>query len=197
MTEEIQATLAEMLGVDQATLPQLRIIQRKPDLFKYKYESNLGAISVEAITKFVNDFKEDKLSPYLKSDEAPDIMTNDGLTVVVGDTFDYVVNDDVRDIFVKYYAPWCSHCIALAPVWSELAQEVEDIEDLVIAIFDAVGNEAPKVHIEHYPTFIFYPKDDKSGIVYEGNHDPEEFRKFLYEHSTAYEALREPVEEID
>ena len=47
----------------------------KPDLFKYKYEANVGAISVESVTKFIGDFKDKKLKTYLKSDEAPDIMT--------------------------------------------------------------------------------------------------------------------------
>ena len=37
---------------------------------------------------------------------------------------------------VKFYAPWCGHCRALAPIYIELAKVVEK-DDVVIAELDA------------------------------------------------------------
>ena len=120
-------------------------------------------MNVENISKFIGDFKAGKLEPFLKSQEVPDPQTVDGLTIVVGKSFDSIVNDSTKDVLVKYYAPWCGHCKALAPVWDDLAKDVEGIEDLVIAKFDATENEVQGVEIRGYPTLKFYPKGDKSG----------------------------------
>ena len=49
--------------------------------------------------------------------------------------------DETKDVFVKYYAPWGGHCKALAPVWSQLADSVKDIDDLIITKFDHTANE--------------------------------------------------------
>ena len=78
----------------------------------------------------------------------------------------------------------------LAPVWANLAIEMLDINGLVIAIMNATMNEAPGLKIEDYPTFILFPKDNKKGIVYEGEHNTEGFRKFLWENSSMYQAMR-------
>ena len=38
------------------------------------------------------------------------------LQVVVGDTFDSIVMDESKLVFLEVYAPWCGHCKKLTPV---------------------------------------------------------------------------------
>lgn len=151
---------------------------------KFIYNGQLSTLSVNSIKEFVQDFKAGVLRPHLKSEPEP---TNDGpLTVIVGTTFDKIVNDPTKDVLVKYYAPWCGHCKSLAPIWDELAEHVAGNEDLVIAKFDATANEAAGVSIRGYPTLKFYPKNNKAGIDYEGDRDLASFKKWLAENSSAY-----------
>lgn len=112
------------------------------------------------------------------------------MTTVVGKNWEKVVKDETKDVLVKYYAPWCGHCKALAPTWESLGGETKDIEDLVIAKFDATANEVAGLEIRGYPTLKYYPKNDKSGIDYSGDRELEDFKKWLSENSSAYQAAR-------
>lgn len=159
-------------------------------MLKYVYEGDAKSIGGDDISKFLADFKAGSLKPHLKSEEIPEPATVDGLTVLVGKSFDDVVKDASKDVLVKYYAPWCGHCKALAPVWDALAKDVEGIDDLVIAKFDATVNEVEGLEIRGYPTLKFYPKDNKAGIDYDAGREDGDFQKWLAEHSSAYQAAR-------
>ena len=108
------------------------------------------------------------------------------LTVLVGKNWENIVKDETKDVLVKYYAPWCGHCKALAPTWDALAEDVKDIDDLVIAKFDATANEVPGLEIRGYPTLKYYPKNNKAGVDYSGEREIEDFKKYLSENSSAY-----------
>ena len=105
--------------------------------------------------------------------------------MIVGTNFERIVNDPTKDVFVKYYAPWCGHCKALAPTWEELAESVSSVDDLVIAKFDATANEVAGLQIRGYPTLKFYPKDNKAGIDYDGERDLAAFQDWLRQNSSA------------
>ncbi len=190
VSEGIQSRLGEFLGVGKSDLPTMRIISPKESMMKYLYEGDVASLSGEAVKSFVSDFKDGKLSPNLKSEPIPEQATTDGLTVLVGKSWDDVVKDANKDVLVKYYAPWCGHCKSLAPIWDELAKDVEGIEDLVIAKFDATANEVAGLEIRGYPTLKFYPKDNKAGVDYSGDRDLAAFQGYLAENSSAYQAAR-------
>jgi protein disulfide-isomerase A1 len=190
VTEGIQSRLAEFVGVEASDMPTMRLISPEENMLKYVWEGDAKNVTGDDIAKFVQDFKDGKLSPHLKSEPIPEPATIDGLTVLVGKSWDDVVKDPTKDVLVKYYAPWCGHCKALAPVWDSMAKAVADIDDLVIAKFDATVNEVAGLEVRGYPTLKFYPKDNKAGVDYDAGREEADFMTWLSENSSAYQAAR-------
>lgn len=190
VSEGIQSRLGEFIGVEKGDLPQLRIISPEESMLKYNYEGDVKTLDGDSIAKFVSDYKAGNLQPHLKSEPIPEPNPVDGLTTLVGKNWEDIVKDASKDVLVKYYAPWCGHCKSLAPIWDELAKEVSDIDDLVIAKFDATANEVNGVDIRGYPTLKFYPKDNKAGMDYSGDRQLLDFQNWLAENSSAYKTAR-------
>jgi len=182
-SNDIQGKLADFMGVTDADLPTLRAIL-PAKMTKYAFESDVKTFTSDSIGSWIDSILDGSLKPHLKSDPVPE--SNDGpVTVVVGSEFEKIVMDPTKDVLVKYYAPWCGHCKKLAPVWEELGEAMKDHKDLVIAKFDATTNEAEGVNVRGYPTLIFYSKDNKEGVTYEGDRDLDGFKEWLGKHSTA------------
>ena len=188
-TNDIQGKLAEFMGVSDDDLPTLRcIIPEK--MSKYAFDGAPKEMTVETIGKWIDSIKDGSVKPHLKSDPVPE--SNDaGVTVVVGTEFEKIVMDPTKDVLVKYYAPWCGHCKKLAPIWDELGDAFKDNKDLVIAKFDATTNEAEGVNVRGYPTLIWYPKDNKAGVNYEGDRDLAGLKSYLEENSSALKGSTE------
>jgi protein disulfide-isomerase A1 len=102
------------------------------------------------------------------------------------------------DVLVKFYAPWCGHCKKLAPIWDELAKELQDVKGLVIAKFDSTVNEVEGVEVRGYPTLKFYPRGDtkKTPIDFDGDRDLESIKAWLKEKSENYKKYLESKSEL-
>ena len=176
----IQERLAEFMGVTADQLPTLRAIL-PADMKKFQSPHAAADLTVENIGQFLDDVLSGAIKPHLKSEAVP---TQDGpVTVVVGTEFESIVRDSTKDVLVKYYAPWCGHCKKLAPIWEELGTAFKDNANIVIAKFDSTANEADGVEVRGYPTLIFYPRDNKAGVTYDGDRTLEPLKKWLEENS--------------
>jgi len=178
----IQEKLKEFMGVTDADMPTLRAIL--PEKMK-KFEAPGAAkdLTVATIGEFIDGINAGTIKPHLKSATAP---TEQGdVTIVVGTEFAKLVLDPTKDVLVKYYAPWCGHCKKLAPIWEELGTHFKDNANVVIAKFDATVNEAEGVEVRGYPTLIWYPKDNKAGVTFEGDRDLPALITYVTDNSSA------------
>lgn len=92
-------------------------------------------------------------------------------------------DDNVRSgaWFVKFYAPWCTHCQRLAPVWADLAdQAVAGEWQVKIAEVDCtVSNEVcDKVKVKAFPTLILINDGVLQG-KYSGAPDAKSLQEWL------------------
>lgn len=114
--------------------------------------------------------------------------------MVVGSTFDEVVFDEAKDVFIEFYAPWCGHCKNLEPKYKQLAKKYKKYyEDLIIAKFDATANDAPpEFEYKGFPTIFFVAAGELNNIVkYEGGREANDFSTFLEENAVSLN--RQPI----
>eukprot|EP00672_Neobodo_designis_P024107 CAMPEP_0174849414 /NCGR_PEP_ID=MMETSP1114-20130205/15654_1 /TAXON_ID=312471 /ORGANISM="Neobodo designis, Strain CCAP 1951/1" /LENGTH=455 /DNA_ID=CAMNT_0016083753 /DNA_START=39 /DNA_END=1406 /DNA_ORIENTATION=+ len=139
-----------------------------------------GDITQESLTAFVTDYVEGKLVATVRTEEAPEPHTVEGMTTVVGSTFDELVMDADTDVFIEFYAPWCGHCKQLAPVLDSLAKAHAD-KPVRIAKIDATANDFPQdaFPVQGFPTMFFVPKATHKPEQYEGGRSEEDFTNFL------------------
>ena len=123
--------------------------------------------------------------------EQPHYVEGEDVEIITNENFEALVDNSTDVWLLEYYAPWCGHCKKLAPIWEELGEFYKDNANLVIAKFDATANEAEGVQIRGYPTLIFYSKDNKEGVTYEGDRDLEGFKTWLSEHSSVLKGSTE------
>ena len=119
------------------------------------------------------------------------------MKTVVGKTFQDVVFDKSKDVFIEMYAPWCGHCKNLEPIYKNLAKDLKNEKNLVIAKLDATANDVPENYeSQGFPTIYYAPANSKEKpLKYEGGRTLDEMKKYLEEHATVSfgKSLREEL----
>ncbi|KAL5130240.1 Protein disulfide isomerase-like 1-4 [Glycine soja] len=188
--EDVGKPVADYFGIT-GNGPKVLAYTGNDDGRKFLLDEEL---TVDTITAFGNDFLEEKLKPFLKSDPVPE--SNDGdVKIVVGNNFDEIVLDESKDVLLEIYAPWCGHCQALEPTYNKLAKHLRSIESIVIAKMDGTTNEHPRAKSDGFPTLLFFPAGNKSSdpIPVDVDHTVKAFYKFLRKHASIPFQLQKPT----
>ncbi|NXG99608.1 PDIA2 isomerase, partial [Loxia leucoptera] len=171
------ADVLPFFGMTAADAPTMRLVKMKNNR---KYQMEQDNFSDSAIRTFIQAVLDGKVKPHLLSAEPPEDWDTQPVKVLVGKTFEQVAFDETKNVFVKFYAPWCPHCQAMAATWEELAERYKDREDIVIAKMDSTANELENITIHGYPTLHYFPAGPGRKMVeYKGTRDVETFSKFL------------------
>jgi len=127
-------------------------------------EAYSGGRTADDIISFINS--KTGLKARVKKAPSQVVVLND-------DNFDKIVLDSNKDVFVKFYAPWCGHCKKLAPEWEKLGQAFGNEENVVIAKYDADQHKGKggNYGVTGFPTLIWFPKGNKEGERFEEGRD--------------------------
>ncbi|RPA76594.1 hypothetical protein BJ508DRAFT_417513 [Ascobolus immersus RN42] len=140
----------------------------------------------------------DDLSAFVKEKtgngpRAPKAAPSNVLTLT--DTnFDDVVLKSNKNVFVKFYAPWCGHCKNLAPVLEKVADSFSREADVTVA---KINCDAPnckavcrdRFKVMGYPTLKFFKAEaskDDDGVAYNGGRSEEAITTFINEHAGTF-----------
>ncbi|XP_051003579.1 sulfhydryl oxidase 1 [Acomys russatus] len=94
--------------------------------------------------------------------------SSDPLTLLDADTLRPAVLGSSSAWAVEFFASWCGHCIAFAPTWKELANDVKDWRPaLNLAVLDCADEANSGVcrdfNIAGFPTVRFFKAFSKNG----------------------------------
>mgnify|MGYP003890590001 CR=1 FL=1 len=126
------------------------------------------------------------------------------VTVLSGDNFDATVLKSGKNAIVKFYAPWCGHCKALAPAWNELGDSYAGSSSVVIGDVDCTVEEdlCSRFEVRGYPTLKYF--NTETGEAGEDGADIDAYEEFRTAAAAAEPGEREqpsergiPAEPVD
>jgi protein disulfide isomerase len=184
LSVESNKRLADYLGVDPKSQPFVMAITPSAEgVLKYQYTED--SITAENLKVYADKYQKKTLQPFYKTAEIPEDPFEEGVRVLVGKNFESVVMDSTKDVMVEFYAPWCGHCKKLAPEYVEVAAHFKDNTNIIIAKIDATANEIQGHGVKGFPTLKFFPSNNKSGVVFEGERSKDALIKYIEDEGTS------------
>uniref|UniRef100_A0A1I8PHM3 Thioredoxin domain-containing protein n=1 Tax=Stomoxys calcitrans TaxID=35570 RepID=A0A1I8PHM3_STOCA len=146
-----------------------------------------GTRDMPAITEFINEqlnseneiaHGEEDNKKKTEGGEVPAADTKGKLVELTEDNFAKHISSGNH--FVKFYAPWCSHCQRLAPTWEQLAKTVQNIQDVSIAKIDCTVYRpiCQDFEVKGYPTLLWI-EDGKKIEKYPGARGHDELHAYV------------------
>lgn len=117
-----------------------------------------GTRDLPTITEFIQEQLGRKESEDVDNENTVPVHK---LIELTDDTFNEHVNTGKH--FIKFYAPWCSHCQRLAPTWEELSKSFENDKSVKIAKIDCTVYRpiCQEFEVKGYPTLLWIENGKK------------------------------------
>jgi protein disulfide-isomerase A1 len=176
-TYSLETEIASQFGASGTFLPTIVFI-RFPNNDVTVFDEDTETFTKESAHNFIEKALDRTYKSYVKSEPIPE-NNDEPVKTIVAKTWNDIVNLGSKNVFVKFYAPWCGHCKSLIPIWTELAEKFKD--KVTIAKYDATANSLPDgISVPGYPTLILFT-DKKNIWPYSGDRTLEDLEKFLTE----------------
>lgn len=105
---------------------------------------------------------------------------------LIPDNFDRLVLESGKPALVEFFAPWCGHCKALAPVYEELGQAFASAGDkVIIGKVDADKHKAlgKRFGVQGFPTLMWFDGKSDTPDTYNKARDLDSLTAFVTEKS--------------
>ena len=121
----------------------------------------------DSMTKSKADTSEKGDKGAKKPKKAAASANPNGISVDLSqESFQKLVTNTQDPWFVKFYAPWCHHCQALAPSWAQMAKELQGKLNIGEVNCDKETRLCKDVRVRAYPTMHFFRGGER--VEYDG-----------------------------
>ncbi|KAJ6103611.1 hypothetical protein N7486_003833 [Penicillium sp. IBT 16267x] len=143
-------------GVDSTAEPDSPVSKDKdPEAGIKAGEKQNELVSQQAPPSSVNTKSGDTTVVKTKPKSAP--PNPQGVSVpLTAESFQKLVTTTQDSWFIKFYAPWCHHCQAMAPNWQEMAKEMKDTLNIGEVNCDVESRLCEDARVNAFPTIYFF-----------------------------------------
>ena len=109
-----------------------------------------------------------KATPVVKKPNKPTSTANPlGTSLsLTAESFQSLVTMSQDPWFIKFYAPWCGHCQAMAPIWAQLGKEMKGRLNVGEVNCEVESRLCKDVRLRGYPTILFFRGGER--VEYDG-----------------------------
>ncbi|KAK3319289.1 thioredoxin-like protein [Apodospora peruviana] len=112
-------------------------------------------------------FNIDYQAPVHKAPKAASTPNPNGSSISLSaETFQAKVTMTQEPWFIKFYAPWCHHCQAMAPNWEQLAKQMKGKLNIGEVNCDAESRLCKDAQLRGFPTILFFKGGER--VEYDG-----------------------------
>lgn len=112
------------------------------------------------------------------------------------DTFADTLANSGKNMFVKFFAPWCGHCKRMKPDWDKLGEAYADSSSVIVADVDCTVHKTTcsKYGVNGYPTVKYFTAETgESGADYKQARSYEALEKFVKDELEAKCVVEDPA----
>ncbi|XP_040001067.1 protein disulfide-isomerase [Xiphias gladius] len=169
--------LMEYFRVRDLEAPLIRMVNLT-DHVTYHLPSD--TLDVETIKKFCQSYLDGKAKPKMQSELIPEGWDKKPVKELVGMTLEKVAFNPNKTVFVLFYLPYSQESRALFPLWEELAEALQEREDVVVARIDASANDINMSMQGTYPSLCLFPAlYAERVVVYTGKRKLKDLVRFM------------------
>ncbi|CAG9332697.1 pdi-2_4 [Blepharisma stoltei] len=190
VSTDLGSQLQKILKAPKHLIPVIRLVDARGGTLNITQYQMQDEITSDSIIRFYEKCQKGAVLPYKLSQNIPQNPFENKVMTVVGKNYKELIFDRNKNVFMLFYAPWCTYSQEALPIFDELAFELRDVPNLVFAKINGDLNDVSDENVRGFPTLRLYKAENKTAIPYIGERKKAELKAFLSSHISIQSSVK-------